>query len=135
GGGGAPPLPRWRGVVDTSWVPGVARAPRRYRLLETIRTYAADRLVAAGGDPVARQRHSAHYLSLAETAAEELRTPRQREAFDRLTAELPNLRTALAHTIATNDVESVWRWVAALQRFCDIGGHRREVEEWIRQAL
>ena len=38
----------------------------RYRLLDTIRHYAADRLAKAGGTEAARQRHAAAFLSLAE---------------------------------------------------------------------
>ena len=125
-------LPR---LVDKSLVSATGRGTCRYRLLETIRTYAAERLAASGAEPAARRRHAAHYLALAEQAAEQLRTPDQRACLDRLATEQPNLRAALAHSTTTGDIESAWRSVAALQRFWDITGQRPEAQEWIRRAL
>ena len=125
-------LPR---LVDKSLVSTVDSDRRRYRLLETIRAYAAERLAASGAEPATRQRHATHYLGVAVQAAEELRTSAQRTCLDRLAAERPNLRAALAHSIATGDIESAWRWVAALQRLWAITGQRREAYEWIQRAL
>jgi predicted ATPase/DNA-binding SARP family transcriptional activator len=42
----------------------------RYRLLETVRQYAADRLAEAGGTDAARQRHAGAFLNLAEEEGE-----------------------------------------------------------------
>jgi hypothetical protein len=125
-------LPR---LVDKSLVSTVGRGPRRYRLLETIRTYAAERLAASGSELVIRRRHAAHYLALAGQAAGRLRSPDQRAWLHRLITEQPNLRAALAHSITTGDMESAWRLVAMLQRFWDITGQRREAQGWIQQAL
>jgi predicted ATPase/DNA-binding CsgD family transcriptional regulator len=125
-------LPR---LVDKSLVSTVGRASRRYRLLETIRAYAAERLTLSGAGPTIRRQHASHYLALAEQAAEKLRTKDQRAWVDRLTAEQPNLRAALAYCIATGEIESAWRWIAALQRFWDVTGQRREAQDWIRKAL
>ena len=54
----------------------------RYRLLETIRQFAAERLAESGGDQAAAvaAAHCAHYLSVAETAAPHLTGPGQRVA-------------------------------------------------------
>ncbi|TDO45957.1 putative ATPase [Kribbella sp. VKM Ac-2527] len=124
-------LPR---LVDKSLVSTAGRTSRRYRMLETIRAYAAERLTLSGAEPTVRQHHASHYLALAEQAAEKLRTKDQRAWADRLTAEQPNLRTGLAYCIATGEIESAWRWIAALQRFWDITGQRREGQDWIRKA-
>jgi predicted ATPase/DNA-binding CsgD family transcriptional regulator len=125
-------LPR---LVDKSLVSTVGRGTGRYRLLETIRTYAAERLAASGAEPAARRQHATHYLAAVEHAAAQLRTPQQRTWLDRLNAEQPNVRAALAHSIATGEVEHAWRWIAALQRFWDSTGQRREAYEWIQRAL
>jgi predicted ATPase/DNA-binding CsgD family transcriptional regulator len=125
-------LPR---LVDKSLVSTVGRGTRRYRLLETIRTYAAERLASSSAESDARRQHTAHYLALAEQAAEQLRGKEQRAWLDRLVVEQPNLRAALAHSIGTADAESAWRWIAGMQRFWDIAGHRREASEWIQRAL
>jgi predicted ATPase len=125
-------LPR---LVDKSLVSTVGRGTRRYRLLETIRAYAAERLASSGDEPATRQRHASYYVALAERGAEQLRTSAQRTWLDRLTTEQPNLRAALAHSINAGDIVSAWRWVAALERFWDVTGQRREAQEWIQRAL
>jgi predicted ATPase len=80
-------LPR---LVDKSLVSAAGQATRRYRLLESIRAYAAERLAASGTEATARQLHATHYLALAEQAAERLRTPDQRAWLDTLASEQPN---------------------------------------------
>jgi predicted ATPase/DNA-binding CsgD family transcriptional regulator len=124
-------LPR---LVDKSLVSTVGGGTRRYRLLETIRSYAADRLTASGAEPAARQRHAGHYLALAEHAARQLETSTQRDWLDRLAAEVPNLRASLAHSVGTGDVDSAWRFIAALRSFWDVAGQRREAHDWIQRA-
>jgi len=122
-------LPR---LVDKSLV---SRTGCRYRLLETIRAYASQRLAASGTESVVKRRHAAHYLGVAEQAAGHLRGRDQRAWLDRLTVERPNLRAAWAHDIAVGDIESAWRWISALERFWDITGQRQEAYEWIQRAL
>jgi hypothetical protein len=95
----------------------------------------AEMLAKSRQTAAVRRRHGVHYLAMAERAAEQLRTPDQRDWLARLTAEQPNLRAALAHSITCSDAESAWRFVAALQRFWDISGERREAHEWIRRTL
>src|SRR5262249_28154316 len=59
-------LPR---LVDKSLVSTLGRGARRYRLLETIRSYAADRLAPSRAGPAVRQRHAAPYLAPAQHPA------------------------------------------------------------------
>ena len=125
-------LPR---LVDKSLVSAVGRGQRRYRLLETIRTYAAERLAASGTEAAARHSHASHYIALAEYAAEQLQTSNQRIWLVRLAAEQPNLRAALTHSIDVGDSNAAWRAVAALSRFWDVSGQRREAHEWIQRTL
>ena len=65
----------------------------RYRLLDTVRHYAADRLADIGGMEDARQRHAAAFLSLAE---------RERELAV-LAREQDNFRAALGWSLAQGD--------------------------------
>ncbi|MFP5319770.1 MAG: BTAD domain-containing putative transcriptional regulator [Acidimicrobiia bacterium] len=67
----------------------------RFRLLETIREYAWQRLVEAGEAEDFGERHARHYLDLAEQAEPELRQPKQSEWLARLRAEDDNLQFAL----------------------------------------
>jgi predicted ATPase len=67
----------------------------RYRLLETVRQYADEHLVAAGEAAAVRGRHRDWCLALAERAAQELVGRDQVIWLNRLEAEQDNLRAAL----------------------------------------
>jgi predicted ATPase/class 3 adenylate cyclase/tetratricopeptide (TPR) repeat protein len=89
-------------LVARSLVVAEARgAETRYRLLETIRQYAQERLAAAGATDHTRARHAEWFASLIETVAPNLRGPDETEWVDVLTRDLENLRVAL--TWATNN--------------------------------
>jgi predicted ATPase/DNA-binding winged helix-turn-helix (wHTH) protein len=67
----------------------------RYRLLESIRQYADEKLIEGGRADAMRRRHFAHFLQLAESGARALKGPLGLEWLDRLEAEHDNLRAAL----------------------------------------
>jgi predicted ATPase/class 3 adenylate cyclase len=71
----------------------------RYRLLETIRLFAAERLVEAGDDQAAAvaAAHCAHFLAVAEAAAGYLTGPEQGKWLARLDADRANLRRAAGY--------------------------------------
>ena len=125
-------LPR---LVDKSLVSVIGGGAHRYRLLETIRAYAVERLASSGATDETESRHAAHYLAVAERGAERLRGHQQRIWLDQLIAEQPNLRAGLGHALAGGELDTAWRWIAALERFWDITGQRREAYEWIQRAL
>ncbi|MET9428973.1 BTAD domain-containing putative transcriptional regulator [Streptomyces sp. NPDC003036] len=85
-------------LVDRSLV---ARHDGRYRLLESVAAYCAERLAEAGDDEVrgARDRHVAHYTAFAAHADARLRGPEQRLWLRRLEAETANVRAALDHAV------------------------------------
>jgi predicted ATPase/class 3 adenylate cyclase len=92
----------------------------RYRLLETIRQFAAERLAEVGEDEAAAvaAAHGAHFLSVAEAAAPHLTGPDQGRWLARLDAEQANLRRAAEH--AAGDPEGtarVLRFGVALRRY------------------
>jgi len=69
----------------------------RYRLLETIRQYAADQLLQIDGEAealLARRRHATYFLELCETAAPELIGPNQAAWLRRLDVEWDNILAA-----------------------------------------
>lgn len=109
-------------------------AETRYRLLETIRQYARQKLLESGGEAFVRRQHLAYYLSLAEQAAPHLRGPEQVMWLDYLEAEHDNLRTALEWALA-NDVGAALRLATALLWLWHIRGHRREGREWLARGL
>ncbi|MEU6667456.1 BTAD domain-containing putative transcriptional regulator [Streptomyces sp. NPDC046727] len=71
----------------------------RYRLLESVAAYAAERLHETADEAAARERHLHHYLALAERAEHRLRGPHQRDWLARLDTEAGNLRAALDEAV------------------------------------
>jgi predicted ATPase/class 3 adenylate cyclase len=118
----------------------------RYRLLETLRQYGREQLVARGEAGAVHLRHAAYYLALAEQAEPALRGPDQVAWLDRLEVEHDNLRAALAWSLeaqapvppeagAVGDAEVGLRLAGALWFFWFLHGHRREGLRWLEQAL
>ena len=104
----------------------------RYRLLETIRHYAAERLARRPGGELdeTRAAHRDYYLGLVETADLHLRGPDEAAWLDRLEADFDNIRAALAFSVADPDsAEPGLRLAAGLHRFCNMRGHGVEVLE------
>ena len=67
----------------------------RYRLLETVRQYAEERLLERGSDGTVRRRHRDYFMALVEEAAPELQGADQANWLERIEVEHDNLRTAL----------------------------------------
>jgi predicted ATPase len=94
----------------------------RYRLLETIRQFAAERLIESDASQIGElsQSHCRYYLSVAESAAAEFVGPEQAQWIRRLTAEQGNLWRAVDHAAGAADVSEgtgqVLRFAAALGR-------------------
>ncbi|MGD0377482.1 MAG: hypothetical protein ABSB01_23215 [Streptosporangiaceae bacterium] len=87
-------------LVDKSLVVAEpAGGTLRYRLVETIRLFAAERLAEAAADEAAAAAaaHCAHFLSVAETAAAYLTGPGQGKWLARLDADQANLRRAAGY--------------------------------------
>jgi predicted ATPase len=111
--------------------------PARYRLLETVRQYAA-RQLEGEGPATARgtlAAHRDHYLALAESAAPQLTGHGQAEWLDRLGLELDNLRAAIAFSLAQPDPVSGVRLVTGLRVFWRARGHAAEGADALRAFL
>lgn len=124
-------------LVDKSLVVVETHGPEaRYRLLETVRQYAAERLEESEEIACVRTNHRNWYLALAEEADLELRGPRQRVWWDRLKTEHDNLRAALDwSTTDQNGAEPLLRLAGALWWFWYRLGHWTEARDWLRRAL
>jgi len=124
------------GLVDRSLVMAVEReGRRRYRLLETMRQYAARRLDQAGEGPALRDRHAAHHLALARRQAAALRGPGQRAALEELELEHDNLRVAVRWLGERGDSAGELALAGSLWRWCHLCGHYREGRAWLERAL
>jgi len=78
----------------------------RYRLLETVRQYAHERLEQAGKAEARQQRHAAHYAALAQQAGPHLRGADQLAWIARVTPEIDNLRAAQSWAIDHDDLDT-----------------------------
>lgn len=110
----------------------------RYRLLETVRHYAAERLAHRTGSDLdaTRRAHRDHYLALVETAKAELHGAGQLGWLDRLEVEFDNIRAALAFSVADpGSAQPGLRLAVALRWFCDIRGHGGEVLDALSALL
>jgi predicted ATPase/class 3 adenylate cyclase len=117
-------------LVDKSLVVAEpAGETMRYRLLETIRHFAAERLVEAGEDEAAAvtMAHCAHFLCLAETAAIHLTGLGQGQWLARLDAEQANLRRAADYATGRPDgTTRVLRFGVALGRYWEARSRDQE---------
>ncbi|MCW2920062.1 MAG: protein kinase [Actinomycetia bacterium] len=79
-------------LADKSLIDGTGG---RYRMLDTIHVFCAERLAEAGEEEQLRRAHAAYFLDLAQTAEPHLLRAEQLEWLARLSAEHGNLTTAL----------------------------------------
>ena len=86
----------------------------RYRLLETIRQYARERLDASGDPAALRRRHADHYVALAEAAGPHLRGRDHLEWTSVVARDIDNFRAALDWAVETPSPEHALRLVAPL---------------------
>ncbi|HLL79102.1 MAG TPA: tetratricopeptide repeat protein, partial [Ktedonobacteraceae bacterium] len=115
----------------------------RFLLLETIREYGLEQLMASGEMEQVREAHSLYYLRLAEDAAEELRGPQQAAWLARLEDEHDNLRATLRWSLEeTNDAEDTKRRMEIALRLCQsltgfwqIHGHYSEGRSALERVL
>ncbi|MFI2648564.1 BTAD domain-containing putative transcriptional regulator [Micromonospora fulviviridis] len=98
----------------------------RYRMISTIKEYAADRLAEAGESDLARQAHLAYFTELAETAEPHLRRAEQLEWLATLEAEHDNIGAAMRGAIAAGEAQAAMRLAAAAGWYWWLGGRRAE---------
>ena len=118
------------GLVDKSLVEIDPNDTDRYRLLETIREYAAEHL-AHRDDAIVhatRLAHANHYLAVAEAAAEAIDLgPGQYDALQQLDAEHDNIRAAIAtYADHPEHIDDALRIVIALRLYWEIRGYSQE---------
>jgi predicted ATPase/class 3 adenylate cyclase len=121
-------------LVDKSLVNAdVGGDHARYRLLETIRQFARDKLDEAGATDAVRRRHAEHFMALAEEAEPNVRGEREKEWWARLSTELDNLRLAMEWSIEAGEPELGMRLAAAIWRFWWFTFRFSEGVEWLQR--
>ncbi|MER6826438.1 BTAD domain-containing putative transcriptional regulator [Streptosporangium sp. NPDC000563] len=104
----------------------VERVGERYRMLETIRAYCAERLAETGETEARREAHASYYADLAATADSHLRGAGQLEWLRRLDEERDDLHAALRWAVDAGRVEQGLRLVAGLAMYWWLRGRRSE---------
>jgi non-specific serine/threonine protein kinase len=126
-----------RALVDKSLVVAENREGQsRYRLLETIREYALQKLADAGEHAAVRDRHLAYYLGWAEANTSHLATEIRSEWRRLFDLEHDNLRAALDWAYGMPDKHAAGLHLAAtLGAFWRGGGYMSEGRERLATAL
>ncbi|MGE3271136.1 MAG: LuxR C-terminal-related transcriptional regulator [Chloroflexota bacterium] len=124
-------------LVDHSLIgPEAIDGLPRFRMLETIREYAQEKLVESAEEDETRHRHAAYFARFAQDADFELRGAGQCAWLARLEADHDNLRAALAWNLSdVSRSEAALQLAGALGRFWNIRGHITEGSRWLREAL
>jgi predicted ATPase/DNA-binding winged helix-turn-helix (wHTH) protein len=95
----------------------------RFTMLETIREYALERLIASGEAQSAKRAHAAYCLVLAEEGNPELSQPERVAWLARCDLEADNFRAAIDFLIESRELDWGLRLCVALFRFWDMREH------------
>jgi len=132
-------LPAFLSLVDKSLVrqsSGAPGAPEpRFTLLEPIREYALEQLVARGEAQALQHAHAVYYQTLAEAVAAQWGTATFDQAIAQLQREYDNLRAALAWAGDSGDSLLGLRLAEALWQFWRSYGYISEGRAWLEQFL
>ncbi|WP_069737993.1 BTAD domain-containing putative transcriptional regulator [Streptomyces sp. EN27] len=106
----------------------------RYRLLETVGEYAAERLDEAGERAAVGRRHLVHFRELARTTGPAMRGAGQRAAIAAIRREYENLRTALRHAVAARDEHEALCIVLSMSWYWMLRDLRADARQWAEAA-
>ncbi|WP_150252632.1 AfsR/SARP family transcriptional regulator [Nocardiopsis deserti] len=126
-------------LVDKSLVvadnPDRDDTPPRYRQLETVRAYAAERLARSGEEERVRDAHARHVRDLWRWADPLLRGPRQGELLARLAAEADNCGAAVRWAVEQRDTGLALDLVECTQWYWTLCGSWRQLHQWAVDVL
>ncbi|MFG2247960.1 BTAD domain-containing putative transcriptional regulator [Spirillospora sp. NPDC048823] len=106
----------------------------RYRMLGTVKEYAAHRLAEARESDLARRAHLAYFTELAETAEPRLRRAEQMTWLAALDADHDNIGSAMRGALAAGEAQAAMRLAAGAGWYWWLSGHRAEGIELIIAA-
>ncbi len=102
----------------------------RYRMLETIGEYAAQRLAESGEGDAVRGRHIGYFREFARAADQRLRGPEQVRWLDGFEREHDNLRSALRRAVDARDEPAALQLALGCQWFWMLRNYRTELRVW-----
>ncbi|MVU79102.1 AAA family ATPase [Nocardia sp. ET3-3] len=106
----------------------------RYRMLDTIKQYARERLEAAGEAELVRRAHLSYFTDLAAQAEPRLRRADQVEWLAVLDTEHDNIASAMRGALAAGDGAEAMRLAAAAGWYWWLAGHKAEGLEFVAAA-
>jgi predicted ATPase/DNA-binding SARP family transcriptional activator len=123
-------------LVDRSLLEAVPSeaGTMRYRLMETVRAYAVERLADAGEEHAVRRAYAEHFCALAESADPALHGPEQLAWLTRLRAEHDNLQAALRWALDAGEAALAQRLAVALVSYWALRGYRVEARSRLGAA-
>lgn len=128
-----------KGLVDKSVlrrVDDAGESRARYRMLEPVRQFAAEKLAAAPDAEEVRRRHRDHFLALARRSVQDYCSPRDVEWYATTRREHPNIRQALAFSLSDRkEPERAIEMATVLRPFWEQAGTVLEGSNWLRRAL
>ena len=132
----APVLDALDGLVSKSMIFAV-ETPHgmRYRLLEPLRQYAADRLADEAIDADAYQRHWAWFDAFAADVEKGVRGPQQLEWLARAEADYDNLRVALTRSYEADAIKACVSIASSLSWFMFLHSHVQDWTVWLPRLL
>jgi non-specific serine/threonine protein kinase len=107
----------------------------RYHLLETIRSYALEKLAKSHENSSIKDRFLDFYLRLVEEASDQIRGSEEIRAYQRLEEEHDNVRVALAWALESRKVDAAIRLACGLHLFWPVHGYSTEGIAWLEKAL
>src|SRR5579859_7021741 len=113
----------------------VGRDAGRFRMLQTIREFALEKVAVADDTRHVHEQHARHCLEMAERARAELSGPREGDARQRLQAEQDEVRAALAWTAEAGRPDLGLELASVLGQFWITGGQLEEGRVWLRKLL
>ncbi len=107
----------------------------RYRMLETIRAFAAEKLQASGEEQRFRNHHLLYFTEWAEKLEPRLRGPDQIDGWDRMEIEHDNIRCAMEWSLSGGDSQLGLRLAGAEIWFWHPRGYYWEALKWLKSLL
>jgi predicted ATPase/DNA-binding NarL/FixJ family response regulator len=107
----------------------------RFYLLETVREYALELLLAAGELARARNAHAAYYLAFAEAEDQSLLLPPPDARWQRLLQEYLNLKAALEWLLEQQELEAAFRLAVAARAVWSPGARISDGQRLLRHLL
>lgn len=122
-------------LCDASMLIPLGGGRERFGMLETLREYAVERLAELPEREELARKHAAHFLALALSSFEGLRSAGQEVWLERLREDEANLRQAINHFIEVGSHEEALRLTTAMRPYWQRSGSLEEGRRRLHQVL